>query len=506
MIESDERSWREWRNPALIVVCCAALALAFYSRVTVEDAFISLRYARNFANGDGLVFNYGEPVSAMTSPLHVLLMTPSFWIVDDAMAINKILGLFAGVTSALIAASQFRDNPGVTVLVFAAAFLPAPILFWSVAGLETPLLALAIAIGVVLVPRAIEGESKAYLYLCLVAGAAFLLRYDSVVFFAPVLLTIGLRRFSYAVVRAWIVGAALPLAWLALSRWYFGDFLPSSYYVKTPGVGGIFGNAFYILTFLTVTGVAPVAVLLFLIIHRRRDRPDLATGILLLGLSFVLMYGLLMARTHMMFQMRFFAPYFAVLAFASGLHLKRLGSTPKPGLIAAVTVLVMASVISVVRVHSVSVNGFAINAEYRNLSVTEYVEFIEALEVNANDIKQHWDTLGIDRQLRIKTFAAGVVPYRLPKSYIFESLVSYRHTTPVGIEDQFPKFSDYLHILAPRHGSVEEQTQLIPEAVLVSDVPIYFDGNNERSLVYWNGRPLENPLPERVDGPYPRNY
>src|SRR5205823_14822555 len=50
-----------------------------YARATglfYEDAFITLRYARNLAEGQGLVFNAGERVLGTTTPLFALLLAP----------------------------------------------------------------------------------------------------------------------------------------------------------------------------------------------------------------------------------------------------------------------------------------------------------------------------------------------------------------------------------------------------------------------------------------------
>src|SRR5436190_22163459 len=75
---------------ALIVALVVGARLWFMAatRVTYEDALISLRYARNLAAGLGLVYNPGERVFGATTPLFVLLLgglsalhvtDPLFW-------------------------------------------------------------------------------------------------------------------------------------------------------------------------------------------------------------------------------------------------------------------------------------------------------------------------------------------------------------------------------------------------------------------------------------------
>ena len=60
-----------WSALAVFVVY-AGLTFAFAPFVA-DDAYIVGRYAANFAEGHGLVYNRGEYISALTSPLHALL-------------------------------------------------------------------------------------------------------------------------------------------------------------------------------------------------------------------------------------------------------------------------------------------------------------------------------------------------------------------------------------------------------------------------------------------------
>ena len=56
---------------------CIALMVSFassYGICTQDDAFISFRYAQNFIQGDGLVFNKGELVEGISNPLWTLML------------------------------------------------------------------------------------------------------------------------------------------------------------------------------------------------------------------------------------------------------------------------------------------------------------------------------------------------------------------------------------------------------------------------------------------------
>ncbi len=68
-------------NPDILFVllCCVAVAvrLLLLSREDYleDDTFITLRFARNIAEGAGYAFNSGEPVYGASSPLYTLLLS-----------------------------------------------------------------------------------------------------------------------------------------------------------------------------------------------------------------------------------------------------------------------------------------------------------------------------------------------------------------------------------------------------------------------------------------------
>ena len=59
---------------------------------TVDDAYISYRYARNFARGLGLVYNSGERIEGYTNFLWTVLLGGGIRVGLDPVALAKILG------------------------------------------------------------------------------------------------------------------------------------------------------------------------------------------------------------------------------------------------------------------------------------------------------------------------------------------------------------------------------------------------------------------------------
>ena len=70
---NEDRAYADRRLIAVIVGVGIPLVL-LYGQINVDDPFITFRYAWNFANGNGLVFNPGEQVLGTTSPLFAILL------------------------------------------------------------------------------------------------------------------------------------------------------------------------------------------------------------------------------------------------------------------------------------------------------------------------------------------------------------------------------------------------------------------------------------------------
>ncbi len=81
----------------LFIFIGIALFLAFliYTwNLTVDDAFISFRYAQHLAEGYGLVWNIGEaPVEGYSNFLWVLMISAFMYLKLDPVLISKFLGL-----------------------------------------------------------------------------------------------------------------------------------------------------------------------------------------------------------------------------------------------------------------------------------------------------------------------------------------------------------------------------------------------------------------------------
>ena len=95
-----------WRRADVAAGALFGLTCAALFRFTADDAFIVQRYALQFVRGHGLVFNIGERVSALTSPLHALVLTALTLMSPSPMVAYKVVGAVAALVAILYAGSQ----------------------------------------------------------------------------------------------------------------------------------------------------------------------------------------------------------------------------------------------------------------------------------------------------------------------------------------------------------------------------------------------------------------
>jgi hypothetical protein len=487
----------------LIIISISAI---FYFNFTAEDAYITYRYAENWVNIGSLVYNAGEPINAMTSPLHAILSAALFILTGNTVLSYKIISLVLLLLSVLLVWNRYREHQYSQLL---ALILLAPpcVLLWTFGGLETPILLFLATITVILADRRPPFRLNLLFLIFFLAGLAFLTRYDSILFFLPITVYVASKSESIKHVVIALAGAIiLPLVWLFISIYYYGDPLPTSFYVKTPtgNLGGMIFNAKYIASYLVYIGIIPIVAVIFVVLAPKHRTIDVfyqhikSIWWLYIGLLLELLYGLTMATTHMMFSFRFFVPYIPSTVILIVDLLRRASEAGEVDLTVGrpaylftgfLLCLMLFQLYQNVYTYNHSVNGISRVGEYRALGIRDYVKYIQILKKEAFDIEKHWKVINadIDRRPRIITYAAGMLPYTYRDSYIYEKLVSYRHC-----HERYHQglYADYIHILAPRQGQVDQQ---LPNSVdsyyLISSYEMMFDGSMQKFLVYYNPKP-----------------
>ncbi len=209
-----------------------------------DDAMISLRYAANLATGNGLVWNAGERVEGFTNPFMVFLMAVIHRAAGPwyAPLFVQILGGLTFLWGLCLVASIARhevghdtDTPVLAAVAGVGAFYP--LLYWSVMGMETGLLTALLLAAFRADQDGVGARPSGALVVA--SGLAVLTRMDAVLF-VGVLFAFRLPRAGRSGARVVLVEAgwaALPVvAYVLWRRGYYGQWLPSVYYLKLAGL------------------------------------------------------------------------------------------------------------------------------------------------------------------------------------------------------------------------------------------------------------------------------
>ncbi len=280
---------------------------------TLDDAYISFRYAENFASGHGLVYNPGEWVEGYTTFLWVWLLGWGHTLGFVTPVLARWLGLFFALcTVALVGmAHRFPVGLGRRGAAWAALVLGTTGCFsaWAMPGMEVPLVALLLT-GTLLVTAAARKDRRWGVAAGVLGALAMLARPDS----APV---VGLCL-AVAGRRAMVAWALLYAPYFAWRFHTYGHPFPNTFYAKVGATGAQVERGLrYVLG--AAVALAPAWSLALFAPYRERHGPRLlASAVVIHGLYVVAVGGDVMPAY------RFFAPVVPSLALLAGAGLERI--------------------------------------------------------------------------------------------------------------------------------------------------------------------------------------
>ena len=224
----------------LVVALVAASALLIlharvFWRYTVDDAYISFRYAKNLIDGHGLVYNPGERVEGYSNLAWTLLFALLSLVSAEPVGLAKAVGVGMGVASLPFVLLLGLEASGSAVVAALGVLLVAIdpfVAVWLVAGLETPLFLLALAILAWASARRHRG-------VYVVAGAvAALCRPEAAALLGLLALahTIAARGTRPRRLELWAYLPLLVVAAQTIFRLsYYGAWVPNTALIKTGG-------------------------------------------------------------------------------------------------------------------------------------------------------------------------------------------------------------------------------------------------------------------------------
>jgi arabinofuranosyltransferase len=207
----------------------------------VDDTYIFLRYADNFASGHGLVFNVNEYVEGYTSPFWMIILAGVALCVPDLVFIVTLLSGILGI--ATIIALFFMGQSYLPVKQKLLIVIPCwylvtnpSFVFWTWSGMETALFVFLFVLSCLVFTKQVATSDS-----LLLSGAVFCLavftRLDMISTLPAYLLFIfllnrhqahllGKKYFSF------LIPLALILIHFLWRYYYYEDVFPNTYYAK----------------------------------------------------------------------------------------------------------------------------------------------------------------------------------------------------------------------------------------------------------------------------------
>lgn len=220
-----------------------------------DDAMISMRYAWNLANGNGLVWNPGERVEGYTNLLMTLLMAVVIKIAHDrvvSVLVMHIIGMAISVGIAFTVrrfyCSVLREDANrnwwESILVFLAVLTYFPLHFWSVAGMETGLLTLLLTLSFLFFLKSEKTEKQTDAMIAAgFFGAAFLTRNDAMIYMMPMAVTMLYRlvkNFHVPKLKTYVMFFLILGVFVFIQEiiriTYYGNLMPNTYTLKVTGL------------------------------------------------------------------------------------------------------------------------------------------------------------------------------------------------------------------------------------------------------------------------------
>jgi arabinofuranosyltransferase len=269
---------------------------SFFYHYTVDDAFISYRYAENFISGEGLVYNLNQRVEGYSNLTWIFLLGLGKFSGTDPVFFSKLLGILSGLgLISLVFYFEYYKEALFPVLPLGTILcgVSIPLSAWAVGGLETVFYTLLVFGGMILLRK------NNYFISTVFLGLAAVSRPEGILFSA--LAFVWLLAFNKEI-RLRPLHLFIPLFFPFLGQlifrvFYYGQWLPNTFGAKV-GVGAgqwikgfSYIGSYFIWSewFSVFWSLLPWGI--YLLWKQRRDIAVLWTGAIGLQFIFILVAG-----------------------------------------------------------------------------------------------------------------------------------------------------------------------------------------------------------------------
>lgn len=194
-----------------------------------DDAFITFRYVKNFLEGNGLVYNLGQRVFGVTSPLYLFWLTllkfffPEWAIPHLAVRFNAIHFGAAGL-SLYFLLKKYTGNLPVSLLGSLSFLLNPFLLSISSGGMESFLFVTLLTVSL------LHMAYKKPIWTGIFSGLSVLTRPEGILLFPVILLVF--RNSPKGLFKTFFSFCVIVLPWVVFSWSYFGSPIPLSLIAK----------------------------------------------------------------------------------------------------------------------------------------------------------------------------------------------------------------------------------------------------------------------------------
>lgn len=310
-------------------------------RFTVDDAYISFRYAANLVAGHGLVYNVGERIEGYTNFLWTLLVAAGLPLGIDPHLSSKILGASAAIGTLWVVYRLSARLQPLGALPCVATWLLAvssTTSCWAVFGLETPLFTFLVALGTW--RMFVESEREhAFPISGLVFAIAGLTRPEAPLFLGLPMLLLGRRMFARQTllrVALFVLPVGAHLLW---RHAYYGAWTPATLAAKTGDLAGQWKSGRgYVLGWFEHSG--PVVFLAFagigLAVARRSRELLTITAVMVAMFVYVILVG-----GDWMSYYRFLAPVEPFVFLLVCVGVRQMAQARAPAVLVALALVTM---------------------------------------------------------------------------------------------------------------------------------------------------------------------
>jgi hypothetical protein len=440
------------------------LALAYiYFPESIDDAYITLRYSKNFLLGNGPVFNVGEKVEGFSNFSWMVLLAAIGQTGIPMEIAMKFISVASGLGSLFfvwkLSVNWFKSDTAVgaaVILLGTSSFFAV----WSVDGLETSFYTLLLTSLVYLLTTK---EINACLVGVLAAVVA-LTRPEGIMFSLIAVAYLAFRNQFAAAVKALAVVAVCAGSYEVFRLFYFGEYVSNTALAKVhPSLDTIKSGFTYLYEYNAASGYLVLPVALFGMMGALKNTQLSIPILFILAQSFFLM----VSGGDFMFAYRFVVPVIPciILLCAAAIDIwdKRLSGHIAIG--AAITLSVSQAFFQYA---SLPQKHF----EFDNLTFRSSPHFEIAKFIAKNTGSSDWVLLS----------EAGIIPY-----YIDAKVVDYLGlTSPFKSVYKLDRTIDYNYIFSNKpkfvvisftedqHGSVLPRMGVEREILTYPEFRLYY--------------------------------